>query len=168
MSDRVLVDRYRVLAAGFFDDVDGKAQLASLGKNGREALELLIRVFGEDLALMPRDLDREHVRGVMTTYLPGRLGGQESYAASMPDLVDAFLRFVVFEEGLASSWELTSAVDECRAAYLAALGKADRPRFGQATKEKPNVRPAPKIGRNDPCFCGSGKKYKNCCLRLLG
>jgi uncharacterized protein YchJ len=20
-----------------------------------------------------------------------------------------------------------------------------------------------KIGRNDPCFCGSGKKYKNCC-----
>ena len=23
----------------------------------------------------------------------------------------------------------------------------------------------PKIGRNDPCPCGSGKKYKNCCLR---
>ena len=21
-----------------------------------------------------------------------------------------------------------------------------------------------KIGRNDPCVCGSGKKYKNCCL----
>lgn len=21
-----------------------------------------------------------------------------------------------------------------------------------------------KIGRNDPCFCGSGKKYKNCCI----
>ena len=24
-------------------------------------------------------------------------------------------------------------------------------------------REAPKIGRNDPCPCGSGKKYKNCC-----
>jgi SWIM/SEC-C metal-binding protein len=22
----------------------------------------------------------------------------------------------------------------------------------------------PKIGRNDPCPCGSGKKYKKCCL----
>ena len=22
-----------------------------------------------------------------------------------------------------------------------------------------------KIGRNDPCHCGSGKKYKKCCLR---
>lgn len=21
-----------------------------------------------------------------------------------------------------------------------------------------------KLGRNDPCFCGSGKKFKKCCL----
>ena len=25
------------------------------------------------------------------------------------------------------------------------------------------VNDEPKIGRNDPCPCGSGKKYKNCC-----
>ena len=29
------------------------------------------------------------------------------------------------------------------------------------------VRSQPKIGRNDPCPCGSGKKYKNCCGRGL-
>ena len=23
-----------------------------------------------------------------------------------------------------------------------------------------------RVGRNDPCPCGSGKKYKNCCMRL--
>ena len=23
-----------------------------------------------------------------------------------------------------------------------------------------------KIGRNEPCFCGSGKKYKRCCGAL--
>ena len=28
----------------------------------------------------------------------------------------------------------------------------------------PYIRPAEKIGRNDPCPCGSGKKYKKCCL----
>lgn len=27
----------------------------------------------------------------------------------------------------------------------------------------PIVRESPKIGRNDPCACGSGKKYKKCC-----
>ena len=28
----------------------------------------------------------------------------------------------------------------------------------------PYWRAAPKVGRNDPCSCGSGKKYKKCCL----
>ncbi|MHB8523984.1 MAG: preprotein translocase subunit SecA [Limisphaerales bacterium] len=32
------------------------------------------------------------------------------------------------------------------------------------SKAKP-VRSGPKVGRNDPCPCGSGKKYKHCCGR---
>ena len=31
---------------------------------------------------------------------------------------------------------------------------------------RPYVRETPKIGRNDPCPCGSGKKCKKCCSRL--
>jgi uncharacterized protein len=31
-------------------------------------------------------------------------------------------------------------------------------------RREPYVRAAPKVGRNDPCPCGSGKKYKKCCL----
>lgn len=27
----------------------------------------------------------------------------------------------------------------------------------------PSARPRPKVGRNDPCPCGSGRKYKKCC-----
>jgi hypothetical protein len=30
--------------------------------------------------------------------------------------------------------------------------------------ETPYVNPLRGIGRNDPCPCGSGKKYKRCCL----
>jgi len=29
--------------------------------------------------------------------------------------------------------------------------------------EKPRQRKSDKIGRNDPCPCGSGMKYKKCC-----
>ena len=32
-------------------------------------------------------------------------------------------------------------------------------------KRTPVVNQGPKVGRNDPCPCGSGKKYKNCCGR---
>ena len=31
------------------------------------------------------------------------------------------------------------------------------------TQRKPVVNKTPKVGRNDPCPCGSGKKYKKCC-----
>jgi preprotein translocase subunit SecA len=30
--------------------------------------------------------------------------------------------------------------------------------------QTPHVRSGPKVGRNDPCPCGSGKKFKKCCL----
>ncbi len=33
------------------------------------------------------------------------------------------------------------------------------------TAPRPVVRSQPKVGRNDPCPCGSGKKYKKCCGR---
>jgi len=32
------------------------------------------------------------------------------------------------------------------------------------TPPSAGIRRGPKIGRNDPCPCGSGKKYKKCCL----
>lgn len=35
---------------------------------------------------------------------------------------------------------------------------------GEPPKRQP-IRVGPKIGRNDPCPCGSGKKYKHCCGR---
>ncbi|MDR2401026.1 MAG: preprotein translocase subunit SecA [Deferribacteraceae bacterium] len=33
---------------------------------------------------------------------------------------------------------------------------------GEAKRQEPMRRSTPKVGRNDPCPCGSGKKYKNC------
>lgn len=37
---------------------------------------------------------------------------------------------------------------------------------GEMIKPEPIVRAAPKVGRNDPCPCGSGKKYKKCCGKV--
>ncbi len=36
---------------------------------------------------------------------------------------------------------------------------------GEEQSKKPTVRDEDKVGRNDPCPCGSGKKYKKCCGR---
>jgi preprotein translocase subunit SecA len=39
--------------------------------------------------------------------------------------------------------------------------------FGPAEggQKRPTVKKDRKVGRNDPCPCGSGKKYKKCCGR---
>ena len=42
--------------------------------------------------------------------------------------------------------------------------KNEQAKLENKGKVVPYKRDAPKVGRNDPCPCGSGKKYKKCCL----
>jgi preprotein translocase subunit SecA len=40
---------------------------------------------------------------------------------------------------------------------------------GESARSQPSaVRAGHKVGRNEPCPCGSGKKYKKCCLAKAG
>lgn len=48
-------------------------------------------------------------------------------------------------------------------AILQRYSKACGDRAPVAAKSAPLVREGAKIGRNDPCPCGSGKKFKKCC-----
>ncbi|HZT68464.1 MAG TPA: UPF0149 family protein [Terriglobia bacterium] len=36
------------------------------------------------------------------------------------------------------------------------------------TSASEDIRTPPRVGRNDPCICGSGKKYKKCCGKATG
>ena len=55
-----------------------------------------------------------------------------------------------------------------RVAKESAAGTAEAMKAG-TEKAKPKVKTAAeKVGRNDPCPCGSGKKYKKCCGRVPG
>ncbi|HUV06479.1 MAG TPA: SEC-C metal-binding domain-containing protein, partial [Spirochaetia bacterium] len=46
------------------------------------------------------------------------------------------------------------------------LGQFSLPSQGEREEARPQnvqkIRSVPKVGRNDPCPCGSGKKYKHC------
>ncbi len=68
-----------------------------------------------------------------------------------------------------SSHASTDGEEEAQGAPRAARrgGRGRRAAQGapQAAKPAPLRRDRPKVGRNDPCWCGSGKKYKQCHLR---
>jgi len=55
-----------------------------------------------------------------------------------------------------------SSAQRKRAARGGRPAQAARPGDGEVAKAEPVRRERPKVGRNDPCPCGSGKKYKKC------
>ncbi len=48
---------------------------------------------------------------------------------------------------------------------MAGVAAGDGDGAGEMSIDLPVRRSLPKVGRNEPCPCGSGKKYKNCCGR---
>ncbi|MEH6942016.1 preprotein translocase subunit SecA [Bacillus sp. JJ722] len=82
------------------------------------------------------------------------------------------------QEGFAMFEEMIASIEDEVAKYImkaeirnnlerqeVAKGQAVHPKEdGEEVKKKP-VRKKAEVGRNDPCPCGSGKKYKNCCGR---
>ncbi|MFZ5843997.1 MAG: UPF0149 family protein [Pseudomonadota bacterium] len=85
-------------------------------------------------------------------------------------LLNIIVRLAVWEEDepLADNGEAIPAlVGEERAKYLRLLKPAVLMLAQQMTSYAPKRKPSrsEKNGRNEPCPCGSGKKYKQCCLR---
>lgn len=58
-------------------------------------------------------------------------------------------------------------VDNGSAGQQSAGGRMPKQAPKPEEPKKPETfrRESPKVGRNDPCPCGSGKKYKNCCMK---
>lgn len=63
---------------------------------------------------------------------------------------------------------LEALTDDEIAAEQARIESCVRRLYGYFKEQRkplsPIIRSAPKVGRNEPCPCGSGKKYKRCCL----
>lgn len=89
-----------------------------------------------------------------------------SYGQKDPVVEYRFEGFAMFDEMIAAIREetvrmvLTVPVRVQRPPQREQVMKPDAPNAGAQT---PYKNKGEKIGRNDPCPCGSGKKYKNCC-----
>jgi preprotein translocase subunit SecA len=77
----------------------------------------------------------------------------------------------VEDDALRSTWRETAAIHEeappVAASDAAATSDSAPPRPEPQTVE-PIRNLGQKVGRNDPCPCGSGKKFKNCCGKSSG
>ena len=88
------------------------------------------------------------------------------------DALHAFFhaRIAARQQQRRSSLSASTAVHEGAGAYAMqqpamAATPAMEGALKQPASKSPRIREADKVGRNDPCPCGSGKKYKKCCGR---
>lgn len=82
-------------------------------------------------------------------------------------VTDAVFRLEDDESFEESIWSISSLVHEAAPRPTAATPdqEAAAASQGPAKKIEPIRNTSAKVGRNDPCPCNSGKKYKNCCMR---
>jgi preprotein translocase subunit SecA len=109
---------------------------------------------GRDHGIEPDEVEEADLKHALLQHV-ARLNLPAQSKAGMPALCAAFL-VQLEDEGRLGGGRVLGA-------YMRALREA----FDEAAsgKRKPITRPGSKIGRNDPCPCGSGKKYKQCCMR---
>lgn len=101
----------------------------------------------------PADLEEDAMRpGLMNGVAPLEIPG--SVRERLPSLCAAFLATMQAQGRLAGGEQLGRYVKALREPFLrAASGKGETIRSAGS-----------KLGRNDPCPCGSGRKYKKCCM----
>jgi preprotein translocase subunit SecA len=86
-------------------------------------------------------------------------------------VTDLIFKMEQLDEGfVGSTWVETAAIKE-EAAPATEIARQQEAAIAGTEGEKkiePIRNRIEKVGRNEPCPCGSGKKYKNCCLRKAG
>jgi preprotein translocase subunit SecA len=110
---------------------------------------------------MSSEVNREIVSFLCHASLPvqddGHPGQQQGRGSQRPALREGRQEKTDMSKMRANKQEIDAAGSD----YAANEKDYYDPSGGTAVKQEP-VKVGPKIGRNDPCPCGSGKKYKNC------
>ncbi len=105
-------------------------------------------------------VSQENMSRALTTV--ARLDVPLDHRRTFPELLCAFLEFLPSTGRFPRGDEWADRVRAIEDDYAA--GFRDDGSVRGATVRKIGT----ETGRNDPCPCGSGKKYKKCCMALLG
>lgn len=126
----------------------------------REVASRVLAALHEDLGVPIAELEADDAHGWLLHAVPERFAPSDPLVPHVAPVISAWLAFAA----RASGATLTAFRKAC-AEILPELG--DALEHGHHHAHHPQavqsyVRETPKIGRNDPCPCGSGKKAKKC------
>ena len=111
----------------------------------------------------PQKLDGQDMHGALGHVLPGRFKRKDPLAEHVPDVLRAYLAHLEATEVVTHAFEIKNSFEATIDEFLETVRTGTNPHgHGHRKAEQPFEHKAPKLGRNDPCSCGSGKKFKKC------
>lgn len=176
-----------------FSKSDSYQRLSEEQKQLSEDIVLMFAEFMYSyLGLSPERWEVEQLKECCLDIFPRKVTADESYFGAIAPILSAFLSFLEAENIMAYGSELAESVEEIEQEIVDralnpenwGLAKTFVIRAKEAGVDVSNEEELqqfmglynrqierltrgkadrPKAGRNDPCPCGSGKKYKNCC-----
>jgi uncharacterized protein YecA (UPF0149 family) len=151
-------------SAAFLDS----AQSAGAGvprADQRTIVEAFLEACFQDLGKAPRLLDGQDLHEVVGHLLPGHFGRKDPLAAKVGPVLEAYLAFLETRHVVTHSFELKQALEGTLPDFEEAV-RSGHVHVHEHAAQQPFVHKGEKVGRNDPCPCGSGKKFKQCCAKL--
>lgn len=115
----------------------------------------------QDLGKEPRLLEPEDWPELLGRALPSRLAHKDPAGRLAEALIPALLEHLGERVVVPYAYELAVSLEAHWPAFQRALSSAELQRRPLGPSA-PVVHKAPKLGRNEACFCGSGKKFKQC------
>ncbi len=118
-----------------------------------------------------RETEARHIQQFLTFYAPNKLNLTTEKAKPVPEILSKLVEFLEAEGHIRPGLQLVKTVKEYKRDFLKLIPrKRARPKGQGASRTRGRSKKVQKteikVGRNDPCPCGSGKKYKKCCGRL--
>ena len=118
-----------------------------------------------------RELQNKHIHDFMLAYAPHKLDLSDEAGKNAPAVMTSFLSFLEQTGHIRNGAQLSEEVKTNISSFFKLMPKPAKTAKTKKTtakkikktktikKEQTEI----KVGRNDPCPCGSGKKYKKCC-----
>jgi hypothetical protein len=161
MPDREI----RLESAAFLDSPQARA-LSVSREEVRKIADAFLSCAYDEMGVAPRLLDGEHMHGIVGHLLPAHFGRKDPLAAHAITVLRAYLDFLGENAVVTQMYEVRQALEHTADEFEATVRTGEVAHHAPHKPQKPFVHKADKVGRNDPCPCGSGKKFKQCCARL--
>ncbi len=153
--------RVALALAAFLDSPRAKVPGVD-ARDVRRVVEAFLGVAFDELGKAPQHFDGEDLRAALLEGLPGRLRPRDPAAEHLPELLERYLEHLAESEVVLGLFELRRALAEHAPALVERVRSGANAERRTAVPSDPFVHRADKTGRNDPCPCGSGKKFKKC------